>query len=394
MESNVIEKINESELLFIKDNSGLLNASSILSGAEIVAVDVESDSMFHYKEKVCLIQISVSGVNMLIDTLSVKDLSPLKPAFSNPAIRKVFHGADYDIRSLHRDFGIEVNSLFDTQVAARFLGMPQTGLSYCIESLFGIVLEKKYQKKDWSVRPLPKEMIQYAVKDTLYLIRLAQILEKNLISNGRIPWVEEECALLSRVRSLPAGIDPLYLKFKGASKLDPRSLAVLDEILKWREAAALKKDVPPFKILGNHQVLELTEKKPVDIEGLECLSPKQANRFGKSILEAIQTALKTSNNKVTVFPKIKKLKQGAAVLKKVHLLKEWRDRYGKELGLDPSIICPNSLIQSVAKTDTCTNETLKGLTEVRKWQRDLFGEEICVLMNSVKTGQADSDSDR
>jgi ribonuclease D len=392
MENNVIEGINESELLYIKDHSDLLRASKILSAAETIGVDVESDSMFHYKEKVCLIQISVPGVNILIDTLLQKDLSSLLPVFSNPLIRKIFHGADYDIRSLHRDFGIEVNSLFDTQIAARFLGMPQTGLSSCLENLFGIVLEKKYQKKDWSVRPLPKEMIQYAVKDTLYLLRLAQTLEKRLISNGRLSWVEEECALLSRVRSLSPGTEPSYLKFKGAYKLDPRSLAVLDEILKWREAAALKKDVPPFKIIGNHQVMELVEKKPTGIEELEGLSPKQANRFGKIILEAIHTALEIPDHKLTVFPKLKKPRQGAALLKKVHVLKEWRDRYGKEMELDPSIICPNALIQSIAGVTVCTIEELKDLTEMRKWQRDLYGEEICGVMNSVKTGQADSDN--
>jgi ribonuclease D len=389
MENNFIEEINESELLFIKDYSGLLNAATILSGAEIMGVDVESDSMFHYKEKVCLIQISVPGINMLIDTMLLKDLSPLLPVFSNPGILKIFHGADYDIRSLHRDFGIEVNSLFDTQIAARFLGMPQTGLSYCLENLFGIVLEKKYQKKDWSIRPLPKEMIQYAVKDTLHLIHLAQTLKKKLILNDRLSWVEEECALLSRVRSIPAGTEPLYLRFKGASKFNPRRLAILEELLKWREAAALKKDVPPFKILGNHQVMELIDKKPSNIEELIGLSPKQANRFGKGILEAIQTAHAIPDNLLPVFPKTKRPRQGADILKKIHTLKEWRDKYGKKVGLDPSIISPNSLIQSVAKENTYTLEGLKGLSEARKWQINLFGEEMCMLLNSIKTGPAD-----
>jgi ribonuclease D len=156
--------------------------------------------------------------------------------------------------------------------------------------------------------------------------------------------------------------------------------------LKWRDAAAVRKDVPPFKILGNHQVMGLVEKKPSGIKELAGLSPKQINRFGKDILEAIQTALTIPDNKLPVFPKIKRPRQNAVVLKKIHMLKQWRDRYGKDMGLDPSIICPNSLIQSITNSNACTIEELKGLAEMRKWQADLFGEEICRLLTCSAHG--------
>jgi ribonuclease D len=385
---------NELPYRYIKDSADLQVVAKALLETKVIGVDLESDSMFHYKEKVCLMQISIPGANILVDTLSVKDISLLLPIFSAPAIRKIFHGADYDIRSLSRDFGIEVNSLFDTQIAARFLGMPQTGLSSCLENLFGVSMEKKYQKKDWSVRPLPEEMLQYAVNDTYYLIPFAEKLETELKAKGRLSWVEEECELLSRVRPSSAGTDPLYLKFKGASKLDPRSLAVLDEILKWRDASAVKKDVPPFKILGNHQILELVEKKPVKNEDLDCLSPKQAGRFGRSILDAIQVALAIPDAELPVFPREKRPRQSATVTKKTNALKEWRERYGKVIGLDPSIICPNSLIQAVAVINACTIEELNRLTEIRKWQINLFGEEVCALINSIKTDPVDAGNDR
>jgi ribonuclease D len=385
---------NELPYQYVKDKTDLKRISEIFSKTKIIGVDLESDSMFHYKEKVCLMQISIPGTNILVDTLSVNDLAPLLPIFSDQAIRKIFHGADYDIRCLSRDFGIEVNSLFDTQIAARFLGMPQTGLSPCIESLFGISMEKKYQKKDWSIRPLPEEMLQYAVKDTYYLLPFAEKLENELEVKGRLSWVEEECELLSKVRASPAGMDPLYLKFKGASKLDPRSLAVLDEILKWRDASAVKRDVPPFKILGNHQVLELVEEKPVSIEELTCLSTKQVNRFGRSILDAIIVALAIPESELPAFRKEKRSRQNAIVSKKIDVLKEWRERLGKQLEIDSSIICPNSLIRSIATMDACTAEGLEGLTEMRKWQMSLFGEEVCKLMNSIKTDPTDAGSDK
>jgi ribonuclease D len=383
MDNNSAALNKESLHLFVKDRSDLLKASEILSKEKVIGVDVESDSMFHYKEKVCLIQISTPEMNMLIDALSINDLNPLLPVFADPQIRKIFHGADYDIRSLYRDFGVEVNSLFDTQIAARLLGIAQTGLSFSLETRFGITMEKKYQKKDWSQRPLSKEMLQYAVKDTCYLIPLAQGLEKELREKERWPWFQEECGLLTKVRPSPPRTEPLFLKFKGAAKLDPRSLAVLDEILKWREKMAVNKDVPPFKILGNAQIIEIVGKKPAEIEGLDVLSQRQMEILGRSILMRIQAAMKIPDDNLPAFPKEKRQKLSPVALRKINTLREWRDKHGKKLGLDPSIICTNSLIQAMSLINPCSLQELMGLAEIRKWQINLFGEEVCTLLNSV-----------
>jgi ribonuclease D len=373
----------ESLNLFVKDHPDLLRASEILSREKVISVDVESDSMFHYREKVCLIQISTPEMNMLIDTLSINDLNPLLPVFADPEIRKIFHGADYDIRSLYRDFGVEVNSLFDTQIAARLLGIAQTGLSYSIETRFGITMEKKYQKKDWSQRPLSKEMLEYAVKDTCYLIPLAHGLEKELREKERFSWFQEECEMLTKVRPSPPRTEPLFLKFKGAAKLDPRSLAVLDEILKLREELAVKKDVPPFKILGNTQIIEIVDKKPSEIEGLDVLSQRQFEILGRAILMSIQAAMKIPDNKLPAFPKEKRQKLDPVAVRKINILRDWRDKQGKKLGLDPSIICTNSLIQAMSLINTCSLQELNGLNEIKKWQINLYGEEVCKLLNSV-----------
>jgi len=373
----------ESLHIVVKNRSDLFRASEILAREKVIGVDLESDSMFHYKEKVCLIQISVPDQNILIDTLSIRDLKPLLPVFSDPDIRKVFHGADYDIRSLFRDFNIEINSLFDTQIAARLLGIAQTSLSYSLESRFGISMEKKYQKSDWSKRPLSREMLQYAVKDTYYLIHLARMLEKELREKERFSWFEEECELLSKVRPALPKDEPLFFRFKGAAKLDHRSLAVLDEILKWREDLALRRDIPPFKIIGNPQIMEIVNTKPIEIGGLDGLSPKQVSILGSSILKKIQIAMEIPENKLPVFPKEKRQKLSVMVLRKINALKEWRERHGKKIGLDPSIICPNSLIQAIALMNPCSPEQLKGLSEIKKWQINLFGEEICALLTSI-----------
>ena len=161
----------------VKERSDLKRIAAGLERETMIGVDIEADSMFHYQEKVCLIQISTTSCNILLDPLSLVDLSHLSSIFTDPNIRKVFHGADYDIRSLYRDFGIEVNALFDTQIAARFLGIKETSLAYLLKERFGVTVEKKYQKRDWSKRPLPAAMLAYAVQDTCHLLPLSRILE-------------------------------------------------------------------------------------------------------------------------------------------------------------------------------------------------------------------------
>jgi len=151
-------------------------------------VDLEADSFYHYFEKVCLIQIATESASYVIDPLALKDLSALHPVFSDPRIRKVFHGADYDIRSLYRDFRIEVENLFDTQSASKFLGLRESGLEALLRSRFHVELNKKYQRADWSQRPLSLEMVEYAAMDTMYLIPLARMLEKELEEKSRLSW--------------------------------------------------------------------------------------------------------------------------------------------------------------------------------------------------------------
>ncbi|KPJ78777.1 MAG: hypothetical protein AMJ54_02315, partial [Deltaproteobacteria bacterium SG8_13] len=222
-----------------------------------LAVDLEADSMYHFQERVCLLQMATDRHQAVIDPLSIEDLSALKPMFNNPRLQKVFHGADYDVRSLYRDFQIEIRNLFDTQLASRFVGLKETGLEAVLQARFGVNLDKKYQRKDWSQRPLPPEMIAYAANDVRYLIELAEMLEEELRAKARLAWVQEECEHLSRVGPVHNGKEPLFLNFKGAGRLSPRSLAVLEALLQLRVALARKKDRPLFKVFSNKSLLTL-----------------------------------------------------------------------------------------------------------------------------------------
>ena len=361
----------------------LEGVAQILGQVKIIGVDLEADSLYHYFEKVCLIQIATESASYVIDPLALRDLSALHPVFSNPGIRKVFHGADYDIRSLYRDFRLEVENLFDTQLACRFLGLQETGLEALLRSRFHVELNKKYQRADWSQRPLSPEMLEYAATDGRYLIPLARTLEKELEEKGRLSWVEEECQLLGKVRFMPPRDVPLYLRVKGAFLLDPRSLAVLEALLEFREARAKRADLPPFRVLGNEPLLQLATKKPLDLEELEkgkILNPKQIDRYGKSLLQEIHQAMSIPDEDLPVYPRTPKPDLPSPVRQRIKTLKTWRDMRANVLEIEPGTLLNNSLINDLAFKNPRSIEELEKISGLKKWQQSHFGQEILAAL--------------
>ncbi len=363
----------------IDSGSQLTQLVRKLENEAAIAVDLEADSMYHFKEKVCLIQMATANVNVVIDPFVIKDLSALNPIFKRKDIQKIFHGADYDVRSLYRDFTISINNLFDTELASRFLGFPGTGLEAVLKKKFAVTLDKRFQRKDWSKRPLPREMIAYAAEDARYLLPLARDLKAELKEKGRLSWVDEECEILSKVRPNTNDTQPLYLSFKGAGKLNPGSLAILEALLQYRRKIARKKDRPLFRIISSHSLLDLAETKPTDLKQLEksgALSPKQINMYGRQVLAVINSALQTPNKDLPVYPRRKAPRVPAAAAERVKSLRKWRDRQSKKLSMDPSLILTKSLISALAVERPLKLSDLSRIKEIKKWQIREFGKEI------------------
>ena len=374
-------------MLLIENNEDLKKIASELQKEPEIGVDLEADSMFHYQEKVCLLQISTHALNILIDPLSIQDLSPLAPVFADPRIRKVFHGADYDIRSLYRDFGIEVHSLFDTQIAARFLGARETGLASLLKMRFNVSSDKKFQKKDWSQRPLPAAMLKYAVQDICHLLPLSDILEKELMEKSLLFCVEEECELLRGVRPNSSKTRPFFLNFKGAARLDPRSLAVLEKILCFRDQVARRKDRPHFKVLGNNQIMEIVRNKPMsktDLTRVKGFSPRLIDHMGKSLIEKVREGLNLPDEALPLYPEKVRHRLKSKEAARVKALKSWREQKRGKWRADPSLVCTNAQILAVAIANPEKPEDMECIDNIRRWQIKLFGSEICNIIQ--KTG--------
>jgi len=348
-----------------------------------VGFDLEADSMYHFSEKVCLLQVASKNTAFVIDTLRLRDLSLLKPLFLRNDVIKIFHGADYDVRSLFRDFGIEIKNLFDTELASRFLGIKKTGLEAVLKDRFNVKLEKKYQKKDWSERPLSADMLNYALNDVRHLISLSEILEKELDDTGRLSWVEEECEILCRVRSPEDNGEPLFLKFKGAGKLKPKTLAILEALLRFRKETAQKKDRPLFKIMGNDSILKLAETRPGSLEKImntEALSQRQLDIYGKDVIRVINKALNIPENMLPVYPRKKASLISEAASKRIETLKVWRDKKAVKLNIDPGLLLNKALINSIGVKRPVTKEELEAIIDMKNWQRREFGEEIIKIL--------------
>jgi len=376
----------EIEPQIIDTAAGLEEIVRSLEKEKVVAVDLEADSMYHYKEKVCLIQIATEKISVVIDPLAIKDLSPLKPLFSNPDIQKIFHGADYDVRSLYRDFKIRINNLFDTELACRFLGIKETGLQAVLKAFFNVNVDKKYQKKDWSKRPLPKEMMAYASKDVIYLLRLTRMLIHKLKKMNRMTWVLEECEDLSKVRPVLSNEAPLFMKFKGAGRLKSRSLAVLEALLQFRKRVAEKKDRPFFKIIGNESVMKIATARPVTLrrlKNIKALSNRQISMYGSDLIKVVAKTLKIPESELPVFPSQRPPVLPNGVPAKIKALKSWRASKASALEIDPGILCNNALITAIAVKNPGDSKSLETVKEMKNWQKQAFGREIMGVLKKV-----------
>ncbi|MCP4371959.1 MAG: ribonuclease D [Deltaproteobacteria bacterium] len=364
----------------------LKTVADLFKKEKAIAVDLEADSMYHFKEKVCLIQMATHEINVVIDPLKIHDLSPLRPLFENPSIKKIFHGADYDVRSLYRDFKININNLFDTQVACMFLGISETGLEAVVKKWFKVTLDKKYQRKDWSKRPLSREMMTYAAKDTLYLIPLSKIFKEKLKKLGRLSWVNEECRYLSKVRPASANHEPLYLKFNGAGRLDSRSLAVLEALLQYRKMIAKKKDRPLFKIFGNNSLMKLATIKPYNLKMMEktkVLSPKQIKFHGDAVIDITKKTLKIPKGSLPVYPHKRTLPIHPQIPKRIKAIKAFRDTVADELKIDPSLLFNKAVLTAIALKNPKDIKLFEGIKGIKNWQKNEFGEKIISILKMM-----------
>lgn len=377
----------------IESQADLETLFARLRSAPLLAVDTEAASFHRFNDRVYLLQISSRDETAIVDPLAVESLTPLADVLADPAVEVVFHDADYDLRLLDREYGYRATNLFDTRIAAQLLNEPGVGLAALLEKYLGVRLDKRFQRADWSARPLSPPMLQYAASDTRHLPDLRDILRAQLEARGRLSWAQEEFTLLDETRWSPPDGEPGYLRLKGAKALKGRELAILRELFEWRESVAQQSDRATFRILNNEPMLMMARQPPADMAALKAIpgiGGDQAERRGREILAAVKRGLELSDRDLPRIERLPRKPFDQAFEARLERLKTARNRLAVELDLAPGVLCPNGTLEAIARTKPGTLEALATIPELRRWQAREIGEQLLTAMREPASGMVES----
>ena len=352
-----------------------------------VAVDVESNGFFRYRERVCLVQLAAGDKAWVVDPLAIVDLWSLGELLANASVEKVFHAAGNDIRSLHRDWDFTVRNLFDTSVAAAFAGSTQLGMQNVLKEHAGVELAKRrdLQRSDWSLRPLSDDALDYAVSDVLYLGRVQESLTEQLEKLSRLDWVAEECERLEEVRYTASDPEMAFLSTKGSHHLGGEALGVLRSLWEFRDGEACRLDRPMFKVFSDAVLVQLAEDPSLPLGEVKGLGRYAHPPGSRRLQEAITRGLAGGP-----VQRPERERHGAPLTSeqrkivdaRLRTLRTWRTETGEDLGLNPGLLWPAASLERLAqRPDTLEAELVS--PEVRRWQQREFSGSLVSVLESL-----------
>jgi ribonuclease D len=343
-----------------------------------IALDTEGASFHRYVDRIYLLQLSTRDRSMILDPLTVDKnaLAPLGALLESQTVETVLHDADYDLRLLHQDYGWHARNIFDTRVASQLLGFKSFGLAALLERYFGVKLDKKHQRADWSMRPLSQDMLDYAAQDTMNLLELRDRLRDELAKKGRLEWAREEFARLEGTRWPDENPDEAFLRLKGARDLTRRELAVLRELFPWRESVARSMDRATFRVIGNEQLLEIARRQPRDkAELLEIKGVPRGlveNR-AREIIDAVRRGGAVPEADLPKFPRAPRWDRDPQFDTRVNALKAVRDAAAQRLDMDPGVLASRERLEAVARAKPKSVDDLRAIPGLRRWQIEEMG---------------------
>ncbi len=342
-----------------------------IAGARELALDTEGASFHRFIDRIYLLQLSTRERHAVIDPLSIGRPDGLGALLESPDVEVVFHDADYDLRLLQQDYGWRITHIFDTRIAAQLLGYTAFGLAALLERFFDVKLDKKHQRADWSMRPLSADMLDYAAHDTRHLLELKDRMSAELARMGRMGWAREEFGLLEGTRWADEQPGMGFLKLKGARDLNRRELAVLRELVPWRDKVAGLVDKATFRVLGNEQLLDITRTQPATRDALAKIKGMPRGileQRGDELIDAVQRALAVPESELPRFPRAARWDRDPDFDARVTALRTARDDAAQRLALDPGVLCSRDRMEAVARRNPETVEELAEVTELRRWQ--------------------------
>ena len=370
---------------YINDQSDWDNVANELANAPRLALDTERNGRYAYRERICLIQISDGASTYLLDPLAVGDLTALGAILEDETVLKAIHGCEEDIRFFHSDFGFAIQNLFDTGMAARFLGVARPNLGAVLEEFCGVAIPKdrKMQLSHWGLRPLSRAALDYAASDVHHLLTLVDELDYRLAKAGRQEWVREECDRLSALRHPPEeSLDTAYRRVKGWDSLNLREMTVLRELYAFRDDKACAWDMPIHQVASNDDLLTMAQGDGVLQRGVGGML---STRCSGELAEAIRRGFDGPEA-----PRPERYEPYAEPWSpesrdRLRSLKRWRARIADELDIAVSHIWPTPSLERIAqRPDRVDRELAGGEGEVRRWQTAEFGDDLTDLAGDLE----------
>jgi ribonuclease D len=363
---------------------------SAIKSIREIAVDTEGASYHRFIDRVYLVQLSTRQRTAIIDPLSAGELEPLGVLLQDPAVEVVFHDADYDLRLLHQDYGWHATNIFDTRIAAQLAGVRAFGLAALLERYFGTRLDKKFQRADWSMRPLSQGMLDYAVQDTLHLLDLRDQLRSELERLGRTAWAAEEFARLEGTQWEAEPDDSAWMRTKGTRDLTRRELAIFRELAAWRDTVAGALDRATFRVVSNEALFATARAAPrtiADLAAVKGMPRGMIERRGDEALAAVARGLAVSDAQLPKFPRAPRWERDPRFEDRAAALKRVRDAAAQRLDLDPGVLCSRDRLEAVARKNPATMDELLDVKELRRWQIAELGDEFLAALRGVKSAR-------
>jgi ribonuclease D len=350
-----------------------------IANTRAVALDTEGASFHRFIDRIYLLQLSTSEASAILDPLTIGVPDGLGALLESRSVEVVFHDADYDLRLLHQDYGWRVTNIFDTRVAAQLLGIRAFGLAALLERFFGLKLEKKHQRADWSMRPLTAGMLEYAAQDTEFLLDLRDRLGNELSKLGRSTWAAEEFKRLEGTKWDAEEARDAFLRVKGARDLTRRQLALLCELVIWRDDVARSLDRATFRVVSNETLLELARIAPTarpQLGAVKGMPRGILESRSAEMLAAVERGVAVPESELPRFPRAQRWERDPDFDSVVSRLKSVRDAAAARLDLDPGVLCPRERLEAVARRRPTSVDELTDIPDLRRWQIEQLGDDF------------------
>jgi len=373
----------------INDNSALAAHCQQWLTLPYVAIDTEFVRTETYFPIAGLIQVGDGRHAYLIDPLQITDWSALVQVLEEPSVVKVLHACSEDLEVFQHLCGALPAPLFDTQIAAAYLGMDfSMSYSRLVSSLLGIDLPKEQTRSDWLQRPLTPQQLQYAVDDTLHLAQIYELMAPRIEAAGLTGWLLEDTAeLVANARQLPEP-EQAYRRIKQAWRLTPAELAILQKLCDWRERASRQRDVARNRLLREAVLCPLVQRQPEtlsQLSRLEDLHPRTVRQDGETILELIRQGREMPEEQ---WPEPLPEPLPADANRLLKALRKIGVRHAERLGMASELMLRKKVLEAMVRTGyPCGPYRLPD--ELTGWRRELMGEEMLALANGLSsTGES------